>query len=66
MSEWSGSSYDGEMKDGWLIIICNLRYHGKGKFTYPNGVIYEGDFWKGEFHGNGVLIYPNGVMINDN
>jgi len=25
-------------------------------------VIYEGDFFKGEFHGEGTLIYPNGVI----
>ncbi|KAL4497896.1 hypothetical protein ABPG72_000651 [Tetrahymena utriculariae] len=51
-SIWSGSVYEGDMKDGW--------YHGKGKFKYPNGVIYEGDFVKGQFHGEGILIYPNG------
>ena len=30
----TGSTYEGEYKDGW--------YHGKGKFYYPNKVIYEG------------------------
>ena len=35
--------YEGEMKEGW--------YDGKGKFTYDNGVIYEGEFSKGRFHG---------------
>lgn len=39
------------------------RFHGKGKYTFDNGVIYEGDFSKGEFHGEGVLIYQNGVII---
>ena len=43
------------MKDGW--------FHGKGKFTYPSLVVYEGDFFKGEFHGDGVLKYPNGVTF---
>lgn len=37
-----------------------FRYHGKGKFTYDNGVVYEGGFEKGQFHGEGVLIYTNG------
>ena len=38
--DWKdGSKYEGEMKDGW--------YHGNGKFIYPNGVVYEGEFVKG-------------------
>jgi hypothetical protein len=37
------------MLDGW--------YHGKGKYYYPNGVVYDGEFYKGEFHGEGTLIY---------
>ena len=56
MTEWSGSHYEGETKDGW--------FHGKGKFIYPNKVTYEGDFYKGEFHGKGVLTYPNGVKFS--
>jgi len=52
MARWSGSSYEGEMKDGW--------FEGTGRFTYPNGVVYEGEFHKGEFHGQGTLIYPHG------
>ena len=50
--EWSGSSYTGPIKDGW--------FEGKGRFTFPSGVISEGDFHKGEFHGKGTLIFPNG------
>ncbi len=55
MSQWSKSGYDGPRENGWE--------QGKGKFTFPNGVIYEGQFDKGEFHGDGTLIYPNGVSI---
>jgi hypothetical protein len=36
---------------------------GFGNLKFPNGVIYEGNFTKGEFHGDGTLIYPNGVSI---
>jgi len=32
--------------------------------TYANGVVYKGNFTKGEFHGEGTLIYPNGVIKN--
>ena len=52
MSKYSGSNYEGDMKDGW--------YHGKGTFTYPSGVKYVGEFYKGQFHGKGTLIYKNG------
>lgn len=53
MSQRSKSSYDGPRENGWE--------EGKGKFRFPNDVIYEGQFRKGEFHGEGTLIYPNGV-----
>ena len=34
--------------------------NGKGKFKYPSGGIYEGDFLNGEIHGIGKLTYPDG------
>ena len=52
MSQWSGSGYEGPVKNDWE--------QGFGKFKFPNGVIYEGNFDKGEFHGDGTLIYPSG------
>jgi hypothetical protein len=55
MSQWSKSGYEGPRESGWE--------EGKGKFRFPNNVIYEGQFNKGEFHGEGTLIYPNGVSI---
>ncbi len=53
MSRWSSSNYEGPKENGWP--------QGKGKYTFPNGTIYEGFFDKGEFHGDGVLIYPKKV-----
>ena len=53
MAKWSGSSYDGPIKNEWE--------DGFGKHKFPNDVVYEGNFEKGEFHGEGTLIYPNGV-----
>ena len=53
MSKWSGASYEGPQKNDWE--------DGVGKHKFPNGVVYEGNFTKGEFHGDGTLIYPNGV-----
>ena len=55
MSKWSGSTYLGPKKNDWEDGFGNLKF--------PNGVIYEGNFTKGEFHGDGTLIYPNGVSI---
>ena len=52
-NQWSKSSYAGPIENGWE--------EGKGRFTFPNGVVYDGQFNKGEFHGEGTLIYPNGV-----
>eukprot|EP00439_Symbiodinium_sp_Y106_P047663 s291_g6.t1 len=52
MSLWSNTSYEGPSKNEW--------YEGEGKFTFPNGVVYVGQFRKGEFHGQGALVYPNG------
>lgn len=53
MSKWSGSSYTGPVANGWE--------EGIGSHKFPNGVVYEGNFKKGEFDGEGTLIYPNGV-----
>ena len=55
MSKWSESTYEGPTKNEWE--------DGIGKHKFPNGVIYEGNFTKGEFHGEGTLIYPNGVSL---
>lgn len=52
LSLWSNTSYEGPSKNEW--------YEGEGKFTFPNGVVYVGQFRKGEFHGQGALVYPNG------
>lgn len=53
MAKWSASEYAGPIENGWE--------QGHGKFKFPNGVVYEGNFDKGEFHGDGTLHYPNGV-----
>ena len=48
--------YEGPTENGWP--------QGKGKYTFPNGTVYEGYFDKGEFHGDGVLVYPKKVPKN--
>jgi len=52
MSQWSGSHSDGPRTNLWI--------EGVGTYTFPNGVVYRGQFHKGEFHGEGSLVYPNG------
>lgn len=37
---------------------------GEGAFTFPHGVVYEGQFRDGMFHGKGILIYPQGQAMN--
>lgn len=51
MSQWSHSEYKGPIENGWE--------EGQGRYKFPNNVVYEGNFEKGEFHGDGTLIYPN-------
>lgn len=42
---WSGSILEGRRANGWL--------EGEARCVLPNGVIYEGQFQKGNFHGEG-------------
>jgi len=41
--------YEGEKKDGDATL-----QHGKGKATYPNGDVYEGEYQEGKRHGQGT------------
>jgi len=36
------------------------KLEGISKITDPDGNIYEGEFFRGQFHGNGKMIYKNG------
>lgn len=37
---------------------------GVGTYTFPHGVVYEGQFRDGMFHGKGILVYPQGQAMN--
>lgn len=51
---------------GSFIMVCYmvqlLKYIslGKGKFTWANGVIYEGDFTYNKIEGDGTYLWPDG------
>ena len=34
--------------------------HGRGKYTWPDGRVYEGDYLNDQRHGNGVFTWPDG------
>ena len=34
--------------------------NGRGKFKYPSGAVYQGEFVDGEIHGVGKLVYSDG------
>ena len=52
MNEFSNGKYEGEWKD--------LKWHGEGTFTYPDGRKYEGQWGYWAFNGQGTFTFPDG------
>ncbi|RKO86588.1 hypothetical protein BDK51DRAFT_35997 [Blyttiomyces helicus] len=46
------SPFDSEVQNG--------RVEGKGKYTFPDGHVYIGDFKDGQFHGEGTIHFTSG------
>lgn len=46
-----GSFYSGEKLNGWK--------HGKGKYQFSDGAVYEGNFENDQISGFGTLYFPN-------
>jgi len=43
------------------VLFLREEYgEGRGKYTYPHGGKYEGEWKNGEFHGQGTYTYPDG------
>jgi hypothetical protein len=47
------------------------KQNGKGRETWPDGAMYEGDYLMGKKHGHGTFIwsdgsYYQGAFINNN
>jgi hypothetical protein len=49
----AGGEYEGEYDSSG-------EQHGRGKYTYPNGTVFEGDWVNGVAVGQGIFIYPDG------
>ncbi|KAG8463532.1 hypothetical protein KFE25_003805 [Diacronema lutheri] len=49
--DYSGSVYEGGEVRG--------RIEGQGKYLFPSGTTYVGEFKDGEFHGKGMLIFKD-------
>ena len=43
----------------------NGKMNGKGKFNWPDGKIYEGDFVNDIKEGTGTLFLPNGKIYKN-
>jgi hypothetical protein len=52
------AGYEGETK-GWMC-------HGKGKFVFASGNIYERDWKDGRKHGKGKFVFANGNVFEGN
>lgn len=53
--KYSNGVYEGEVNE-------EGKRHGKGKYTWSNGNIYEGDFVEGKCTGTGKYIFANGNL----
>ncbi|KAG5479279.1 hypothetical protein LSCM4_01871 [Leishmania orientalis] len=41
------------------------RFHGLGRYTFPNGDVYLGGMQDGQFHGNGVVFFRDRLCGSD-
>jgi hypothetical protein len=46
------------------ILKKTADYTGYGKFTYPGGLVYEGQWKQGKFHGRGKATFPSGDVYD--
>lgn len=49
--------------NGQVVYVGGMRdgtFHGKGKYTAPDGSVYGGDWVNGKRHGYGTITFPNG------
>jgi len=56
-SEGMGWEVHGTKK---MIISKSQGEHGKAKFTFDDGSVYQGEYLEGNFHAHGVRTWANG------
>ena len=52
-------------KDGTILYegdFVNGRFEGKGRYNYPNGRFFIGEYKKGLRNGKGIIYYPDGKV----
>ena len=57
MSKKEISLFDGKYNDEYIIINDKQIRDGKGKMTYKNGDVYDGEWKNNEKHGKGTMTY---------
>ncbi|KAI9358570.1 hypothetical protein DFJ73DRAFT_818917 [Zopfochytrium polystomum] len=48
------------MSSPFSTELKNGRHEGFGKYVFPDGNVYVGDFKDGQFHGQGTIHFLNG------
>ena len=46
-------------------LFSLLQRHGKGKFFYQDGGLYDGEWRENKMHGKGILYYASGKAAYD-
>ncbi|KAI4296247.1 hypothetical protein L6164_036220 [Bauhinia variegata] len=47
--------------DAYIGKIKSVLPHGKGKYTWSDGTVYEGDWEEGKRTGKGLIVWPSGA-----
>ncbi len=55
----NGHCLQGDVDPNQLLRGTSSVVHGKGKYRFPSGLIYEGEFQDSMFDGEGTLFFPN-------
>jgi hypothetical protein len=56
----NGDKYSGEFVENKICGKGKKIIREKGKFSWFDGRVYEGDFLNGKMHGHGVYTWPDG------